>query len=140
MAQGNLGLFLRKKSTTLKEELVWSQEERTKNFAAISWYDVTKITMVSKLTKTTIADICIRSCFLLQKKLLNVKIGYLLKMEGHVIDPTWYKIFLRQNWNVVSSVLKNSHPSLLVVNPLDYFYCDFVKVSRVVNLKLDFND
>ena len=97
-----------------------------KNFAAISWYDVTKITIVSKLTKTTIPDTCIRSCFLLQKKLLNVKIGYLLKMEGHLI--------------VVSSVLKNSHSSLLDVNPLDYFYCDFVKAARVVNLKLIFTE
>ena len=42
-----------------------------KNFAAISWYDVTKITIVSKLTKTTIADTCIRSCFLLQKKIVK---------------------------------------------------------------------
>ena len=140
MAQGNLGLFLRKKTRLWKKSWFGHRKSVPKNFAAISWYDVTKITMVSKLTKTTIADICIRSCFLLQKKSLNVKIGYLLKMEGHVIDPTWYKIFLRQNWKLVSSVLKNSHPSLLVVNPLDYFYCDFVKVSRVVNLKLDFKD
>ena len=126
MAQGNLGLFLRKKTRLWKKSWFGHRKSVPKNFAAISWYDVTKITMVSKLTKTTIADICIRSCFLLQKKLLNVKIGYLLKMEGHLI--------------VVSSVLKNSHSSLLDVNPLDYFYCDFVKAARVVNLKLIFTE
>ena len=71
-----------------------------KNLSAILWYDVTKVTMVSKLTKKTTADICISSCFLLQKKLFNVKIGYLLKMEGHLIDLIWYNIFSRQNWNI----------------------------------------
>ena len=41
-------------------------------------------------------------------------IGYLLKMEGHLIDPTWYKIFLKQKWNVVSSLPKYGlHPYLM---------------------------
>ena len=41
-------------------------------------------------------------------------IGYLLKMERYLIDPTWYKIFLKQNWNVVSAVPKNDvHPHLM---------------------------
>ena len=34
-------------------------------------------------------------------------IRYLLKMERHLINPTWYKISLKQNWNVVSFVPKN---------------------------------
>ena len=34
-------------------------------------------------------------------------IGYFLNIEGHVIDPIWYKIFFKQNWNAVSSVPKN---------------------------------
>ena len=34
--------------------------------------------MVSKLTKKTIAKICVRSFALLYKKLLNVMIGYLI--------------------------------------------------------------
>ena len=65
--------------------------------AAILWYGVTKIKVVSKLTKKAVADICVRNCFLLQKKLLYVKIEYLLKIEGHLINPTWYNSFLKQN-------------------------------------------
>ena len=41
-------------------------------------------------------------------------IEYLLKMEDHLIDPTWNKIFLKQNWNVVSSLPKYAlHPYLM---------------------------
>ena len=67
-----------------------------------------------KVNKENISDIYIRSCFFLEKKLLNVIIGYLLKMERHLTDPTWYKIFLKQNRNVVSSLPKNGlHPHLM---------------------------
>ena len=44
-------------------------------------------------------------------------IRYLLKMERHLINPTWYKISLKQNWNVVSFVPKNGlHPHLMYVH------------------------
>ena len=58
---------IRKESDIPDENLFSSTNKVSKKvivYAAISWYGVTKITMVSKLTKKAIADICIRSCFL----------------------------------------------------------------------------
>ena len=61
-----------KKSDILDKNLLSSTNKTSKKvvvFAAISWYDVTKpflyVTMVTKLTKKIIANICVRSCFLL---------------------------------------------------------------------------
>lgn len=67
---------------------------------AILWYDVTKsfFAIISKLKKKAILNVCVRRCFLLRKKLLNVMIGYLIfEMDCHLIDPTWYETFLKQN-------------------------------------------
>ena len=78
--------------------------------AVVSWYGVTKPFFVNnngiKVTKKPIANICLRSCFLLLKKLLNVMIGYFIKIDRHLLDSTWYKILLKQSWNVVTSVPK----------------------------------
>ena len=44
-------------------------------------------------------------------------IEYLLKMEHYLTDPTWYKVFLKQNWNFLSSDPKNSlHPHLMYIH------------------------
>ena len=56
--------------------------------------------------------------------MLNVMIGYLLKMEHHLNNPTWYsklkRRFIRaEEWP----------PSSPDVNSLDYFLWDFVKTK-----------
>ena len=57
---------------------------------------------------------------------------YLPKMERHLFDPTWYKIFFSKNWNVCSIRAREWPLSSPDVNPLDYFYYfywDFVKTN-----------
>ena len=56
-------------------------------------------------------------------------IGYSLKMECHLIDPTLYKIFLKQILKRRFIRAEEWPPSWLDVNPLDLFYWDFVKTK-----------
>ena len=102
-----------RKSDIPDENLPSSTNKMFKNAmisAAILCYDVTKTFFINniaiKVNIENFSDICARSYSLLQKKLSNVMIGYLLKLERHLIGPTWYKIFFKQNGNVFSSVSK----------------------------------
>ena len=69
--------------------------------AAISWYGVIKPFLVNnngiKVNKESYCPHLRKECFLLWEKLLNVMIEYFVKMERHLIDPIWNKIFLKQN-------------------------------------------
>ena len=93
-----------RKSDIPDENLPSSTNKMFKNAmisAAILCYGVTKNFFINNIKLFNI-------------KLSNVMIGYLLKLERHLIGPTWYKIFFKQNGNVVSPVSKTrSNPHLV---------------------------
>ena len=82
--------------------------------------------MVSKSEKKTITDICLRSCFLLYKKLLKVIFAqdrvpsHRFRLVQDFIQTKLKRRFSRtEEWPI-------SSPD---VNPLDYFYWDFLKTK-----------
>ena len=82
--------------------------------------------MVSKLTKKTISDICVRSCFFLEEKVVK-RDDWIFAQDGapshrsHLVQD-----FLKTKWKRCFILAEEWSPSSPDVNPLDYFYWDFV--------------
>ena len=78
--------------------------------------------MVSKSTKKTIADVCVRTCFLLQKRLKCD--DWIFALLSHLAED-FLKTTLKRGVIRAEEWPPSSHD----VNALDYFYWDFVKTK-----------